>query len=103
RREPFDLIFLDPPTFSTSKSMEGTIDVQRDHVAFLSRTAALLSPGGVLIFSTNFRRFRLDAGGLPELRIEDITARTIPEDFARRPRAHQAFKITRRSSPSTTG
>jgi 23S rRNA (guanine2445-N2)-methyltransferase / 23S rRNA (guanine2069-N7)-methyltransferase len=95
--ERFDLIFLDPPTFSTSKSMEDTLDIQRDHIPLLRRASALLSPGGILVFSTNFRRFRLDVDGLPELAIDDITARTIPEDFARNPRIHQTYRITRRT------
>ncbi len=59
----YDLIFLDPPTFSTSKRMQDTLDVQRDHVALIRAAARLLSPDGTLIFSTNFRRFRLDRDG----------------------------------------
>lgn len=91
----FDLIFLDPPTFSNSKRMEQNLDVQRDHVELLQKTAALLEPGGVLIFSNNFRRFRLDAGALADLRVEDITARTLPRDFERKPNIHHCWRITR--------
>lgn len=89
------MIFLDPPTFSASKKMKETFDVQRDHVALLRATASLLEPDGVLVFSNNFRRFRMDSAALPGLTIEDITARTIPEDFKRTPAAHHAFRITR--------
>lgn len=92
----YGLIFLDPPTFSTSKSMEGTLDVQRDHVELLRATARLLADGGVLIFSNNFRRFTMNAAALPELHIEDISAHTLPRDFARNPRIHNCWRIRRR-------
>ncbi len=91
----FDLIFLDPPTFSNSKRMEGTLDVQRDHVDLLLATARRLAPGGVLVFSTNHTRFRLSADALPGLAIDDISAATIPKDFARSPRIHRCYVITR--------
>ncbi len=91
----YGVIFVDPPTFSNSKRMDGTFDVQRDHVSLLRDTAALLEPDGVLVFSTNHRRFALDADALPELAIEDITASTIPEDFARNPRIHRCFRVVR--------
>jgi 23S rRNA (guanine2445-N2)-methyltransferase / 23S rRNA (guanine2069-N7)-methyltransferase len=89
----FDLIFLDPPTFSTSKRMAGTLDVQRDHVDLIRSTAALLAPDGLLIFSNNLRRFRMDLEALPELAIEDVSAATIPRDFARNPRIHNCWRI----------
>lgn len=91
----YGLIFLDPPTFSNSKRMAGEFDVQRDHVELIGAAARLLERGGVLIFSTNYRRFRLDAGALPELKIEDITRRTIPLDFERSPRVHQCWQISK--------
>lgn len=91
----YDLIFLDPPTFSRSKRMEATLDVQRDHVALLGATARLLAPGGLLVFSTNLRRFRLERERLPELEIEDITRQTIPRDFERNPKIHHCFRIRR--------
>ena len=89
----FDLIFLDPPTFSNSKRMEGVLDVQRDHVAMIRRSMKLLRPGGRLIFSTNFARFRLDAAALADLSVRDITASTIPKDFERNPHVHRCFEI----------
>ncbi len=92
-RRTFDVIFLDPPTFSTSNRMEGTLDIQRDHVSMIRDVAGLLAPGGTLVFSTNHRRFKLDRGELPELEIEDISRRTLPQDFARNPRIHQCFLI----------
>ena len=56
----------------------------------------LLSPGGTLIFSTNFRRFRLDREGLAEFAVEDLSRATLPKDFERNPRIHQCFKLARR-------
>jgi 23S rRNA (guanine2445-N2)-methyltransferase / 23S rRNA (guanine2069-N7)-methyltransferase len=92
-RRRWDVIFLDPPTFSTSKKMEGTFDVQRDHVGLVRSTAKLLEKNGVLLFSNNLRRFKLDAGAMPELTFEDITRRTIPEDFRQQDDAHHAWLV----------
>jgi 23S rRNA (guanine2445-N2)-methyltransferase / 23S rRNA (guanine2069-N7)-methyltransferase len=95
-RRRFGLIFLDPPTFSNSKGMESTLDIQRDHVELLGAAARLLERDGVMVFSTNSRRFKLDEDGLPDLAIEEISRSTVPRDFERRPRIHQAWKIQRR-------
>ncbi len=92
----YGLIFLDPPTFSNSKRMAGEFDLQRDHVELITEAANLLERGGVLLFSTNFRRFRMDAGALADLTITDITRDTIPRDFARNPRIHTCWQIERR-------
>ena len=91
----YDLIFLDPPTFSNSKRLEGTFDVQRDHVELIRQTLRLLAPDGVLIFSTNARKFRLDTEALSDLHIEDWSLRTLPPDFARDPKIHQCWRLTR--------
>jgi 23S rRNA (guanine2445-N2)-methyltransferase / 23S rRNA (guanine2069-N7)-methyltransferase len=90
----FDLIFLDPPTFSNSKRMEGVLDVQRDHVGMIRRSFRLLRPGGRLVFSTNYSRFRLDSESLADLEVEDISERTIPKDFERNPRIHRCFVVS---------
>lgn len=89
----YDLIFLDPPTFSNSKRMDGVFDVQNDHVSLIKNAASLLAPDGILYFSTNFRRFKLDNSALSGLIVEDITADTISEDFARNPKIHYCWKI----------
>jgi 23S rRNA (guanine2445-N2)-methyltransferase / 23S rRNA (guanine2069-N7)-methyltransferase len=89
----FDLIFVDPPTFSNSKKMEGVLDVQRDHVGMIRRSLKLLRPGGRLVFSTNYTRFKLDADALGDLGLEDISAQTIPKDFERNARIHRCFVI----------
>jgi len=91
----YELIFLDPPTFSTSKRMQDTLDIQRDHPALIRAAGRLLSPDGLLIFSTNFRRFRLDREELAEFSVEDFSRVTLPKDFERNPRIHQCFKLTR--------
>ena len=94
-RGSYDLIFCDPPTFSNSARADD-FDIQREHVRLLRAAVARLSLGGVLYFSTNFRRFRLDAAAIAELAdCEDISAQTIPPDFARNPRIHQAWRLTR--------
>ena len=95
----WDLIFLDPPTFSNSKKMAGTLDVQRDYAALVAATARLLAADGVLLFSTNFSRFVLDADSLPGLSVEDISRATIPRDFERNPRIHRCF-LLRHAAPS---
>ena len=95
RRERYGVIFLDPPTFSNSKRMKRDFDVQRDHVDLIRRAAALLEEAGVLVFSNNYRRFRLDRDRLPGLIVEDVSRQTIPVDFERRPRIHNCWKIAR--------
>ena len=92
----YDLILLDPPTFSNSKGMKRTLDIQRDHVELIWKTIKLLAPGGTLLFSTNFRKFRMDMEKLPELNVEDISGQTIPPDFERNRKIHYCWKIRRR-------
>lgn len=94
-RGQYDLIFLDPPTFSNSKSFDGTFEVQRDHVAMITGVCRLLAPNGLLIFSNNYRRFKIDEAGINQqgLVVKDITADTIPMDFARNKRIHQCYEI----------
>jgi 23S rRNA (guanine2445-N2)-methyltransferase / 23S rRNA (guanine2069-N7)-methyltransferase len=89
----FDLIFVDPPTFSNSKRMDGVLDVQRDHVGMIRRSLKLLRPAGRLVFSTNYTRFKLDSEALSDLAIEDISAATIPKDFERHARIHRCFIV----------
>ena len=119
-RRRWGLILLDPPSFSTSKRMSGTLDVQRDQALLLRDALRLLEPGGILIFSNNLRRFRLDrealaaalgpasgrsvwpmapgrdpdeVTGLAGLEIRDLTAATLPRDFARNPRIHNVWRL----------
>lgn len=77
----FDLVIMDPPTFSNSKRMKDFLDIQRDHVALINEVLRILSPGGVLYFSTNFTKFQLDAAAIHSEQIKDITRQTTPFDF----------------------
>jgi len=92
-KREYDLIFLDPPTFSSSKRMSASFDVQRDHVALIKHAMALLAPGGELIFSNNFRRFKIDEAALGDYLLEDISRQTLPRDFARNPHIHVCWRI----------
>ena len=96
--ELFDVIFLDPPTFSNSKKMDSVLDIQRDHGDMIRATMAKLAPQGVLIFSNNFRKFKLDTLTERQFSCENITPQTLDKDFERNPRIHNVWKITRRSS-----
>ena len=91
----FDLIFLDPPTFSNSKSMRGTWDVQRDHAEMLNQVSRILEKDGILLFSTNNRKFKLDQDSLPNLHFLNLSSELLPPDFARNPKIHQIWKIQR--------
>lgn len=96
--ETYDLIFVDPPTFSNSKSMgKRTWDVQRDHVELLVGVSRLLARGGEAVFSCNLRNFKPEVAELARLgvEIEDITAQTIPHDFARNPKIHKCYVVRR--------
>jgi 23S rRNA (cytosine1962-C5)-methyltransferase len=90
----YDMIVLDPPSFSTSKAMRDTLDIQRDHPELITACARLLPRGGVLYFSTNLRSFKLDAASAAGLEGEEISARTVPEDFRNR-RIHRCWRFTR--------
>ncbi|MCP5473947.1 MAG: bifunctional 23S rRNA (guanine(2069)-N(7))-methyltransferase RlmK/23S rRNA (guanine(2445)-N(2))-methyltransferase RlmL [Lysobacterales bacterium] len=90
-RGQFDLIYVDPPTFSNSKRTPTVFDVQRDHAALLRDALRCLAPGGRVLFVCNLRRFKID----PELsaiaRVDDVTEASIPPDFVRDQRIHRAF------------
>ena len=93
----YDLIFCDPPTFSNSARADD-FDVQRAHVPLLRAAVERLAPDGVLYFSNNFRRFRLDGDSIAQFAmVEDISAQTIPPDFARDARIHRCWRLRRRA------
>ena len=96
-KDRYDLIYLDPPTFSNSKRMENAFDIQRDHVQLLIRALHLLAPKGVMIFSCNRRKFKMDQEILDRWDVKDITRPTIPRDFQRNPNIHKAFEIRKRA------
>ena len=93
-RGEYDLIFIDPPTFSNSKRMEGVFDIQRDHVQLLDLAMTRLAPGGVLYFSNNFRKFILDEGLAARYGVEEISDKTLDPDFARNTKIHRAWRLT---------
>ena len=97
RAASWDLIFLDPPTFSNSKRMNGVLDTQRDHMELLGQCMRLLAPGGLLLFSTNAQRFKLDDAALAQWAVADISTATIPFDFKRNPRIHRAYELRARA------
>lgn len=88
----FDLVVCDPPTFSNSKSTERDFIVGRDQGVVFAACNAVLRPGGVLFFSTNDRRFRLDEAAAARFDVEDLTEATIPEDFRNR-RIHRCWRM----------
>ncbi|THB75179.1 MAG: bifunctional 23S rRNA (guanine(2069)-N(7))-methyltransferase RlmK/23S rRNA (guanine(2445)-N(2))-methyltransferase RlmL [Gammaproteobacteria bacterium] len=92
-KKKFDLIFIDPPTFSNSKKMEDVFDVQRDHVQIIENAANMLSDDGLIIFSNNYRGFKLDKGLEERFKTKNITAQTISKDFERTPKFHQCWLI----------
>lgn len=90
----FDIIVMDPPTFSNSKRMDDFLDIQRDHVMLINNCMRILKENGVLIFSTNFSKFKIDAEKINAAEIKDITKTTTPFDFAGKLQ-RQCFKISR--------
>lgn len=91
----YDLIFIDPPTFSNSKRMDNVFDVQRDHAALIESAMQLLAPEGRLVFSSNRRKFSLHERLLANYQVTDITRRTTPLDFQRNPHIHACWVIQR--------
>jgi 23S rRNA (guanine2445-N2)-methyltransferase / 23S rRNA (guanine2069-N7)-methyltransferase len=94
--EQFDLIFIDPPTFSNSKRMEDSFDVQRDHLRLMTDLKRLLRKGGSIMFSNNKRGFRMDHDGLAALglKAQEISQKTLSQDFARNRQIHNCWFIT---------
>lgn len=91
-RERFELIFCDPPTFSNS-ARAADFDMQRDHARLIRLCMDRLAPGGQLLFSNNYRRFRMDAGIEADFQVEEIGPASVPPDFARDLKIHRAFWI----------
>lgn len=89
----YDVILLDPPTFSNTKSTEQTLDIQRDHAALIDACARFLLPNGVIYFSNNFRGFTLDEAVRENYLVKDMTRSSIDTDFDRKP-PHVLFKIS---------
>jgi len=92
----YDLIFIDPPTFSNSKRMEASFDVQRDHIKLMKNLKRLLRPGGTIVFSNNKRHFKMDLESLLELGLnaQNISSQTLPLDFERNKQIHNCWLVT---------
>ncbi|MFT4702330.1 MAG: 23S rRNA (cytosine1962-C5)-methyltransferase [Bradymonadia bacterium] len=89
----YDIIVLDPPTFSNSKRMRESFEVQRDHIGLIRDAQRLLAPGGMIYFSSNKRGFKVDEGALPGSEFASLTRWSVPEDF-KRSKPHQSWAIT---------
>ncbi|MBN1589585.1 MAG: bifunctional 23S rRNA (guanine(2069)-N(7))-methyltransferase RlmK/23S rRNA (guanine(2445)-N(2))-methyltransferase RlmL [Pirellulales bacterium] len=94
-RDTFDLAVVDPPTFSNSKRTEQPWDIQRDYVPLLNALLQRMSPGGVIFFSTNYRRFKFDPEAIRDATSREISRQTVPPDFRNR-RIHRCWRMVRR-------
>jgi 23S rRNA (guanine2445-N2)-methyltransferase / 23S rRNA (guanine2069-N7)-methyltransferase len=94
--QAYDLAVVDPPTFSRSKKLDRDWDIQRDHADLLNRLLRLMTPGGAVYFSTNFRGFKLAAEELRRAETREITRQTIPPDF-RESRIHRCWRIVKQA------
>jgi 23S rRNA (cytosine1962-C5)-methyltransferase len=92
----FDLVLMDPPTFSNSKRMKDILDIQRDHVELINDVLRSITPGGILFFSTNYSKFQLDKAAIEAEEIKDITRATTPFDFEGKLK-RACFQITART------
>jgi len=92
-KQRFDLVVVDPPTFSNSKRTEDDWDVQDQHVEMLDLVSQVLNPGGVVYFSTNFRKFKPRLAELSQFDSIEISGKTVPEDFRNR-KIHRCWKMT---------
>ncbi|MBO9684870.1 MAG: methyltransferase, partial [Flavisolibacter sp.] len=94
KENSFDLIIMDPPTFSNSKRMEDFLDIQKDHVELINDCMKILNEGGILFFSTNYTKFQIEMEKLNASEVKDITKQTTPFDFTGKLK-RQCFKITK--------
>lgn len=92
-RATFDLIFIDPPTFSNTKKEKRVFDVQKDHAGLIQAAMSRLDQAGLLIFSTNFRRFKLDEAVLEKYEVKDISRDSLAFDFSRNKKVHMCWEV----------
>ena len=92
----YDLILFDPPTFSNSKTMDYPFDVQSDHIHMIEKCIKVLSFDGVIIFSTNYKKFKMDEKIIRKYDVEDVTYKTTDEDFKRKKSGHKCWLIKRK-------
>jgi 23S rRNA (guanine2445-N2)-methyltransferase / 23S rRNA (guanine2069-N7)-methyltransferase len=98
-RQKYDLIFIDPPSFSNSKRMDATWDVQRDYIDLITDAVTCLNTNGCILFSNNLRQFKLDEEAIKNLglSVKNLSQQTIPEDFQRNPKIHHCWLLTKES------
>ncbi len=96
KKKRYDVIILDPPTFSNSRKMDGTFDIQRDYVSIINSCVPLLTRDGLIFFSTNYKKFHFDPGRLRSLKSKDITASTIDVDFSKKRKPHRCWVLEKR-------
>nr|MDA3834614.1 bifunctional 23S rRNA (guanine(2069)-N(7))-methyltransferase RlmK/23S rRNA (guanine(2445)-N(2))-methyltransferase RlmL [Spirochaetales bacterium] len=92
----YELIFIDPPTFSNTKSKWKTFDIQHDHMELINAAMKILTQDGLMIFSTNFRKFKLDPSITDQYEVLDISQKSIPKDFSRNPKIHYCFELRKK-------
>ncbi len=92
-RQKFDVIFLDPPTFSNSKRMQNVLDVQRDHIELIHLAMQILGKNGVLYFSSNYRKFKFDQSLKDKFSCLNIDDKCLSRDFSRRPNIHHCWAV----------
>ncbi|MEM1228681.1 MAG: bifunctional 23S rRNA (guanine(2069)-N(7))-methyltransferase RlmK/23S rRNA (guanine(2445)-N(2))-methyltransferase RlmL [Planctomycetota bacterium] len=92
--EVYDLVVLDPPTFSNSKRAQRDWNVQIDGPEILADVLNLVRPGGIVYFSNNFRRFKLDTESIAVSEIHEISKQTVPEDYRNR-RVHRCWRMVK--------
>ncbi len=95
-KKSYDIIVIDPPTFSNSRKMKGTFDIQRDYISLIKACLDLLDKNGYIIFSTNYTKFHFDPGRFKNILLENITNRTIDEDFTKKNKPHRCWKIEKK-------
>ena len=98
RPAQFDLIMIDAPTYSNSSGLHADFDIQQDHVELIEKALHLLSDDGDILFANHFRQFKLDTNALEGLEITDISAKTLPADFARNQRMHRSWHIKKKTA-----
>jgi 23S rRNA (guanine2445-N2)-methyltransferase / 23S rRNA (guanine2069-N7)-methyltransferase len=96
-KQKYQLVFIDPPTFSNSSKMSETLDIKRDHAVLLKDCFELLTDDGLIVFSTNARSFKLDDGLSNICHVRNLTTKTTTEDFRRKPQ-HQCWCLTKQAS-----
>ncbi len=93
----YDIIIVDPPTFSNSRKMEGIFDIQRDYISLIKACLDLLDKDGYIIFSTNYTKFNFDPSRFKNIHLKNITNTTIDEDFSKKNKPHRCWQIEKES------